>query len=102
MFLAANQEAIAVGKRLRDSDGGRKIAILDQNNDYGRDFLRGLKRGLGDKADIMIAREISNDVTSPTIDSQVVTLRSTEADIFITATTGRFATLAVRKISELR
>jgi len=62
-----------------------KIGILYQNDDMGRDYLAGLKSGLGDKASSMIVGEVSYEVTDPTVDSQVVRLKSTGADLFFDA-----------------
>src|ERR1700675_163830 len=59
-----------------------KIAILSQNDDLGRDYLREIKRGLGDKASTMIVSSLTYNTTDPTIDSQVVSLRASGANVF--------------------
>ena len=74
-----------------------KIAILYQNDDFGKDYLIGLKEGLGPKAATMIVKETSYEVTDPTIDSQVVTLQGTGADTLLTAATPKFAAQTIRK-----
>jgi ABC-type branched-subunit amino acid transport system substrate-binding protein len=102
MFLAADQEAIAMGKYIAQTHPGRKIGILYQNDDYGKDFVRGLKEGLGDNGRHMIVKDLGHEVADPTIDSQVVSLKAAGADIFVAATTTRFAALAIRKVSELQ
>lgn len=77
-----------------------KIAVLYQNDDFGRDFLKGLKDGLGDKTKMIVA-EASYESTDPTIDSQIVKLKASGADVFINMTTPKFAAQAIRKNAEL-
>ena len=74
-----------------------KIGILFQNDDYGKDYVKGFKDGLGDKAASMIVAEVSYEVTDPTVDSQIVTLQSSGADTFFNVTTPKFAAQAIRK-----
>jgi ABC-type branched-subunit amino acid transport system substrate-binding protein len=102
LYLAADQEAAAVGQYIAAKYPSLKIGILHQNDDYGKDFVRGLMQGLGENGRRMIVRDLSHEVADPTIDSQIVSLKDAGADIFIAATTTRFAALAVRKISELQ
>ena len=78
-----------------------KIAILYQNDDYGKDYVKGLKDGLGDKASAMIVAEASYEVTDPTIDSQIVTLKASGADTFYNVTTPKFAAQAIRKVYDM-
>ena len=78
-----------------------KIGILYQNDDYGKDYVIGLKAGLGDKAKTMIVKEISYEVTDPTVDSQIVSLQSSGADVFLNATTPKFAAQAIRKAYDI-
>jgi branched-chain amino acid transport system substrate-binding protein len=78
-----------------------KIAVLFQNDDYGKDYLKGLKDGLGAKAASMIVIEESYEVTEPTIDSHIVKLKSTNADVFINITTPKFAAQAIKKNAEI-
>ena len=59
-----------------------KIGILYQNDDYGKDYVKGLKDGLGDKAKSMIVAELPYEATDPTVDSQIVSLKASGADIF--------------------
>lgn len=77
-----------------------KIAVLYQNDDFGRDVLKGFKDGLGDKANMIVA-EASYESTDPTIDSQIVKLRASGADVFMNMTTPKFAAQAIRKNAEL-
>jgi ABC-type branched-subunit amino acid transport system substrate-binding protein len=78
-----------------------KIAVLYQNDDYGKDYLKGLKDGLGAKAASMIVAEESYETTEPTIDNHIVKLKSTGADIFFNVTTPKFAAQAIKKIAEI-
>lgn len=77
-----------------------KIAVLYANDDYGKDVYKGLKDGLGERGS-MIVSEASYDITDPTIDSQIVKLKSSGANVFINITTPKFAAMAIRKIGEL-
>ncbi|MDX6584418.1 MAG: branched-chain amino acid transport system substrate-binding protein [Solirubrobacterales bacterium] len=78
-----------------------KIAVLYQNDDYGKDYLKGLKDGLGAKAASMIVIEESYETSEPTIDSHIVKLKSTNADVFINITTPKFAAQAIKKNAEI-
>jgi ABC-type branched-subunit amino acid transport system substrate-binding protein len=79
-----------------------KIAVLYQNDDYGKDYLKGLKDGLGQKAASMIVAEESFETSEPTIDNHIVKLKSTGADIFINISTPKFAAQAIKKIAEIQ
>src|SRR5256884_4474233 len=78
-----------------------KIAVLYQNDDYGKDYVKGLKDGLGAKAASMIIVEESFEVTQPTIDSNIVKLKSLNADVFFNVTTPKFAAQAMKKMTEI-
>ncbi|WOH81250.1 ABC transporter substrate-binding protein [Bradyrhizobium sp. BEA-2-5] len=78
-----------------------KIAVLYQNDDYGKDYLKGFKDGLGAKAASMIAIEDSYEVSEPTIDSHIVRMKATGADVFINITTPKFAAQAIKKNAEI-
>ncbi len=78
-----------------------KIAVLYQNDDYGKDYLKGLKDGLGAKAASMIVAEESYETTEPTIDNHVVKLKATGADVFFDVTTPKFAAQAIKKVAEI-
>jgi branched-chain amino acid transport system substrate-binding protein len=79
-----------------------KIGILYQNDDSGRDYIKGLKDGLGaDAARRMIVAEIPYDPAEPTVDSQVVTLKTSGADIFFDEASPKFAAQAIRKAAEI-
>jgi branched-chain amino acid transport system substrate-binding protein len=78
-----------------------KIAVLYQNDDYGKDYLKGFKDGLGAKGTAMIVMEESYEVSEPTIDSHIVKLKSTGADVFFNITTPKFAAQAIKKNMEI-
>jgi branched-chain amino acid transport system substrate-binding protein len=79
-----------------------KIGILYQNDDSGRDYVKGLKDGLGaEAAKRMIVAELPYDPSEPTVDSQVVTLKTVGADIFFNETSPKFAAQAIRKAAEI-
>jgi len=78
-----------------------KIAVLYQNDDYGKDYLKGLKDGLGGKAGSMIVAEESYETTEPSVDGHIVKLKSTGADIFINVSTPKFAAQTIKKMAEI-
>jgi branched-chain amino acid transport system substrate-binding protein len=78
-----------------------KIAVLYQNDDYGKDYLKGLKDGLGAKAATMIVAEESYETTEPSIDNHIVKMKATGADVFVNVTTPKFAAQAIKKIAEI-
>jgi branched-chain amino acid transport system substrate-binding protein len=77
-----------------------KIAVLYQNDDYGKDYLKGLKDGLGAKGSMIVLEE-SYETSEPTIDNHIVKLKATGADVFINITTPKFAAQAIKKIAEI-
>jgi branched-chain amino acid transport system substrate-binding protein len=78
-----------------------KIAVLYQNDDYGKDYLKGLKDGLGARAASMIIAEESYETTEPTVDSHIVNLKASGADVFFNITTPKFAAQAIKKNAEI-
>ena len=78
-----------------------KVAVLYQNDDFGKDFIKGFRERLGDKAPGIMAREVSYEVTDATIDSQIIDLASTKANVFLNITTPKFAVQAIRKAHDL-
>jgi ABC-type branched-subunit amino acid transport system substrate-binding protein len=78
-----------------------KIAVLYQNDDYGKDYLKGLKDGLGGKAGSMIVAEESYETTEPSVDGHIVKLKSTGADIFVNVSTPKFAAQTIKKMAEI-
>ena len=90
-------EGAIFGNYLLQNKPDAKIAILYQNDDYGKDYVHGFKDALGDKAATMIVAEESYEVTDPTVDSQIVNLKASGADTFFNVTTPKFAAQAIRK-----
>ena len=78
-----------------------RIAVLFQNDDYGKDYLKGLKDGLGAKASSMIVAEESYETSEPTIDGHLIKLKATGADVFVNITTPKFAAQAIKKNAEI-
>jgi branched-chain amino acid transport system substrate-binding protein len=77
-----------------------KVAVLYQNDDYGKDYLKGFKDGLGERANIIVIEE-SYEVSEPTIDSHVVKMKSVGADVLVSFTTPKFAAQTIKKTAEL-
>jgi ABC-type branched-subunit amino acid transport system substrate-binding protein len=96
-----NSEGKLYGQHILATKPNAKIAVLVQNDDYGKDYLNGFKDGLGAKAASMIVATASYEVTDPTIDSQIVTLKGSGADTFFNITTPKFAAQAIRKVDEV-
>ncbi|MFB9266797.1 ABC transporter substrate-binding protein [Bradyrhizobium erythrophlei] len=94
-------EARIYAKYILANHPNAKIGVLYQNDDMGRDYLAGLKSGLGAKAASMIIGEVSYEVSDPTVDSQVVKLKSLGADLLFDASTPKFAAQAIRKVNDL-
>jgi len=78
-----------------------KIGVLYQNDDFGKDYLKGVKDGLGDKAKSMIVVEASYETTDPTIDSQIIGMKAAGVDVFVNTAIPKFAAQAIRKAVEL-
>src|SRR5215472_10681448 len=79
-----------------------KVGILYQNDDFGKDYLHGLTEGLGNKADAMLIAAASYETTDPTIDSQIIEMRSKGVDVFVNTAIAKFAAQAIRKAAEIR
>src|SRR5207249_212538 len=93
-------EARIYAKYLMKEKPDGKIAIMFQNDDFGKDYLKGLKDGLGAKASMIVAEE-SYETSEPTIDNHIVKLKATGADVFINITTPKFAAQAIKKLAEI-
>lgn len=88
-------------KHILQTKPNAKIGVLYQNDDYGKDYLKGLEDGLGDQAARMIVAEVTYEVTDPTVDSQVLQLQASGADVFVNITTPKFAAQAIRKAYDI-
>jgi branched-chain amino acid transport system substrate-binding protein len=78
-----------------------KVGVLYQNDDLGKDYLNGIKAGLGNKAATMIVAEASYEVSDPTVDSQILKLKSAGVDLLFSASTPKFAAQTIKKNAEL-
>ena len=93
-------EAHIYAKYLMKEKPDAKIAVLFQNDDFGKDYLKGLKDGFGAKASMIVAEE-SYETSEPTIDNHIVKLKASGADVFINIATPKFAAQAIKKIAEI-
>jgi branched-chain amino acid transport system substrate-binding protein len=94
-------EARIYAKYILAQKPNARIAVLYQFDDYGRDYVKGLKDGLGSKAASMIVAEDAYDVVEPTIDSHIIKMKSLNADVFVNISTPKFAAQAIRKAAEI-
>jgi branched-chain amino acid transport system substrate-binding protein len=95
--LSYQSEGQIYAKYLLKNKPNAKIAILYQNDDYGKDLLKGVMDGLGSANAKMVVSQQSYEVTDATVDSQILTLQSSGADTFINITTPKFSAQAIRK-----
>jgi branched-chain amino acid transport system substrate-binding protein len=94
-------EGMIYAQHILQTKPNAKIGVLYQNDDFGKDVLQGLKDGLGAKAAAMIVKEVSYEVTDPTVDSQIIQLQGSGADVFVDITTPKAAAQAVRKVYDM-
>jgi branched-chain amino acid transport system substrate-binding protein len=95
------QEAGIYARYLLSTKPDAKVAILYQNDDFGKDFVKGFKDALGAAASKLITTEASYEITDPTIDSQIITLKGSGADTLLNITTAKFAAQSIRKITDI-
>lgn len=101
LYPSFEGEAAAFGKYILNTKPDAKIAVLYQNDDFGKDYLKGLKKGLGAKAASMIVAEVSHELSDPTVDSQIVALQASGANTLMQFTTPKFAAQGIRKVASL-
>lgn len=94
-------EATIYGKYLAKEKPNAKIVVLYLNDDFGKDYLHGLKIGLGDKADKMIVKELTYELADPTIDSQILAAKDSGADTFFNITLGKATSQSLKKMGEI-
>ena len=94
-------EAKIYAAHILETKPNAKIGVLYQNDDYGKDYLKGFEDGLGDKAKSMIVSRVSYEFTDPTVDSQMVSLKASGADTFFNITTPKFAAQSIKKAAEI-
>jgi branched-chain amino acid transport system substrate-binding protein len=94
-------EAVIYAKHILANVKDPKIGVLMQNDDYGKDYFNGFKQGLGKDADKLIVQLSTYEVTDPTVDSQMIQLKNSGANVFFNITTPKFAAQAIRKAAEI-
>lgn len=94
-------QSAAFGRYILKEKPNARIAVRYLNDDLGKDFLRGLKKGLGDKGTAMIVKEISHELSEPSIDNQITDCMAAGADVFVQLTTAKFAAQGIRKAAAL-
>ena len=94
-------EAIIYAKHILANVKDPKIGVLMQNDDYGKDYFNGFKQGLGKDADKLIVQLATYEVTDPTVDSQMIQLKNSGANVFFNITTPKFAAQAIKKAAEI-
>ena len=94
-------EAHIFARYVLDNLPDAKIAVLYQNDDFGKNYVNGMRSGLGDKAGKMIVATQSYETTDPTVDSQAAALQASGADVLLTAAIPKFTTLAIRKVYDI-
>ena len=100
-MVAYQTEARIYGRYLKAKSPDAKIAVLIQNDDFGRDYLEGFKQGLGEGAAKMIVATQTYELTDPTIDSQIANLKASGADAFFMIALGKFASQAIKRVREV-
>jgi branched-chain amino acid transport system substrate-binding protein len=94
-------EAHIYSRYLEKEKPNAKLCVLYQNDDFGKDYLTGLKEGLGEKHDKVVVKTASYEVTDPTVDSQIVSLQAAGCDTLLTAATPKFAAQTIRKVFDI-
>ena len=101
LYASYLMEARTAARYILQNKPDAKIAVLSQNDDFGRDYVKGFKQGLGAKAATMIVKEATYEVSDATIDSQLVALKNSGADTFYDVTTPKFGAQAIKKVAEI-
>ena len=100
-FHLYGTEGEILAKYLLSIKPDAKVAILMQNDDFGRDYVSGFKKGLGDKASAMIVKEVTYELSDPTLDSQIAQLKASGADTFFNVSLGKASSQSFKKAYEL-
>jgi branched-chain amino acid transport system substrate-binding protein len=100
-MVAYESEGVVYAKHILQTKPDAKIAILAQNDDFGRDYVAGFKRALGDKAATMIVAEASYETSAPTISSQLATLKSSGANVLFGVVLGKFTSQMIKGVAEI-
>jgi branched-chain amino acid transport system substrate-binding protein len=100
-MAAYESEGVVYAKYVLQAKPDAKIAILSQNDDFGRDYVAGFKRALGPKAAGMIVAEASYETSAPTISSQLATLKASGANVLFAVVLGKFTSQSIKGVAEL-
>lgn len=100
-YILQPTEAQLLARYVMSTKPDAKIGILYENDDYGKGYLTAFREALGAKASKMIVKEVSYDLTDPTIDSQIIELKNSGADTLLNASTAKFGAQAIRKVADL-
>jgi ABC-type branched-subunit amino acid transport system substrate-binding protein len=100
-FISYQAEGHIYAAYLLKNRPDAKIGVLYQNDDFGKDYLKGVVDGLGTKAASMIRAKQSYETTDPTVDSQIIQLQAADCDVLVTVAIPKFGALAIRKVAEL-
>jgi branched-chain amino acid transport system substrate-binding protein len=99
-MAAYESEGVVYAKHVLQAKPDARIAVLSQNDDFGRDYVAGFKRGLGSRAASMIVAEATYESTSPTIGSQIATLKASGANVLLGVTLGKFTSQMIKGVAE--
>jgi branched-chain amino acid transport system substrate-binding protein len=94
-------EAVIYAKHILANVKDPKVGVLMQNDDFGKDYVDGFKEGLGKDADKVIAKLVTYEVTDPTVESQIIQLKDSGANVFFNVATPKFAAQAIRKAADI-
>ncbi|MEA2812276.1 MAG: branched-chain amino acid transport system substrate-binding protein [Rhodospirillaceae bacterium] len=94
-------EAVIYAKHIQANIKDAKVGVLMQNDDFGKDYVDGFKEGLGKDADKVIAKLVTYEVTDPTVESQIIQLKDSGANVFFNVATPKFAAQAIRKAADI-
>jgi branched-chain amino acid transport system substrate-binding protein len=100
-FISYQAEGRIYASYILKNKPDAKIAVLYQNDDFGKDYLKGLVDGLGAKAASMIKIKVSYETSDPTVDSQIIQLQASGCDVLVTVAIPKFGSLAIRKMAEI-
>ncbi|QUS38797.1 branched-chain amino acid ABC transporter substrate-binding protein [Tardiphaga alba] len=100
-MAAYESEGVVYAKHILKTKPDAKIAVLAQNDDLGKDYVAGFKRGLGDKAAKMIVSEVTYETSSPTISSQLAALKASGANVLFGAVVGKFSSQMIKGVAEI-
>jgi branched-chain amino acid transport system substrate-binding protein len=94
-------EAVIYAKHIQANIKDAKVGVLMQNDDFGKDYVDGFKEGLGKDAGTVIAKLVTYEVTDPTVESQIIQLKDSGANVFFNVATPKFAAQAIRKAADI-